>query len=126
MSVFLQSRTWQIQAGRKSGKIALLSAFPNSFLPSENETLSIKGMGEDVIKVAVNSGIEVVSFVGHSSTASLFSSRLGIDVPVFRGEATLNDLVLIGSFSPPRRLAERETWAEGEILSMPIKWLMIL
>ena len=126
MSVFLQSRTWQIQAGRKSGKIALLSAFPNSFLPSENETLSIKGMGEDVIKVAVNSGIEVVSFVGHSSTASLFSSRLGIDVPVFRGEATLNDLVLIGSFSPPRRLAEGKTWAEGEILSMPIKWLMIL
>ena len=126
MSVFLQSRTWQIQAGRKSGKIALLSAFPNSFLPSENNTLSIKGMGEDVIKVAVNSGIEVVSFVGHSSTASLFSSRLGIDVPVFRGEATLNDLVLIGSFSPPRRLAEEETWAEGEILSMPIKWLMIL
>ena len=126
MSVFLQSRTWQIQAGRKSGKIALLSAFPNSFLPSENNTLSIKGMGEDVIKVAVNSGVEVVSFVGHSSTASLFSSRLGIDVPVFRGEATLNDLVLIGSFSPPRRLAEGETWAEGEILSMPIKWLMIL
>ena len=126
MSVFLQSRTWQIQAGRKSGKIALLSAFPNSFLPSENETLSIKGVGEDVIKVAVNSGIEVISFVGHSSTASLFSSRLGIDVPVFRGEATLNDLVLIGSFSPPRRLAEGETWAEGEILSMPIKWLMIL
>ena len=125
MSVFLQSRTWQIQAGRKSGKIALLSAFPNSFLPSENETLSIKGMGEDVIKVAVNSGIEVVSFVGHSSTASLFSSRLGIDVPVFRGEATLDDLVLIGSFSPPRRLVEGETWAEEEILSMPIKWLMI-
>ena len=125
MSVFLQSRTWQIQAGRKSGKIALLSAFPNSFLPSENETLSIKGMGEDVIKVAVNSGVEVVSFVGHSSTASLFSSRLGIDVPVFRGEATLDDLVLIGSFSPPRRLVEGETWAEEEILSMPIKWLMI-
>ena len=126
MSVFLQSRTWEVEAGRKSGKIALLSAFPNAFLPSAGETLSIKGMDEAIVKVAVNSGVQVVSFVGHSSTASLFSSRLGIDVPVFRGEATLNDLVLIGSFFPPRRLAEGETWAEGEILSMPIKWLMIL
>ena len=125
MSVFLKAKTWQIQAGRKSGRIALLSAFPNAFLPSEGGKLSIKGMGEAEIKVAVNSGLEVVSYVGHSSTAALFSSRLGIDVPVFRGEATLDDLVLIGSFSPPRRLVEGETWAEEEILSMPIKWLMI-
>ena len=125
MSVFLQSRTWEVEAGRKSGKIALLSAFPNAFLPSAGETLSIKGMDEAIVKVAVNSGVQVVSFVGHSSTANLFSSRLGIDVPVFRGEATLDDLVLIGSFSPPRRLVEGETWAEEEILSMPIKWLMI-
>ena len=125
MSVFLQSRTWKVEAGRKSGKIALLSAFPNAFLPSAGQNLSIKGMPEETIKIAVNSGIEVRSFVGHSSTASLFSSRLGIEVSVFRGEATLDDLILIGSFSPPRRLAEGETWDEGEILSMPIKWLMI-
>ena len=126
MSVFLQSRTWEVEAGRKSGKIALLSAFPNAFLPSAGETLSIKGMDEAIVKVAVNSGVQVVSFVGHSSTANLFSSRLGMEVSVFRGEATLDDLILIGSFSPPRRLAEGETWDEGEILSMPIKWLMIL
>ena len=126
MSVFLQSRTWKMEAGRKSGRIALLSAFPNAFLPSEGGKLSIKGMGEAEIKVAVNSGLEVVSFVGHSSTASLFSSRLEIEVSVFRGEATMDDLVLIGSFSPPRRLAEGETWAESEIIAMPIKWLMIL
>ena len=125
MSVFLKAKTWQIQAGRKSGRIALLSAFPNAFLPSAGETLSIKGMDEAIVKVAVNSGVQVVSFVGHSSTANLFSSRLGIEVSVFRGEATLDDLVLIGSFSPPRRLVEGETWAEEEILSMPIKWLMI-
>ena len=124
MSVFLNSKTWEVEAKRKSGKIALLSAFPNAFLPSAGQTLSIKGIDESLIRVAVNS-VEVVSFVGHSSTASLFSSRLGIDVPVFRGEATLDDLVLIGSFSPPRRLVEGETWAEEEILSMPIKWLMI-
>ena len=115
-----------MEAGRKSGRIALLSAFPNAFLPSEGGKLSIKGMGEAEIKVAVNSGLEVVSFVGHSSTASLFSSRLEIEVSVFRGEATMDDLVLIGSFSPPRRLAEGETWAESEIIAMPIKWLMIL
>ena len=126
MSVFLKSKTWKMEAGRKSGRIALLSAFPNAFLPSEGGKLSIKGMGEAEIKVAVNSGLEVVSFVGHSSTASLFSSRLEIEVSVFRGEATMDDLVLIGSFSPPRRLAEGETWAESEIIAMPIKWLMIL
>ena len=125
MSVFLQPRTWKMEAGRKSGRIALLSAFPNAFLPSAGETLSIKGMDEAIVKVAVNSGVQVVSFVGHSSTANLFSSRLGMEVSVFRGEATLDDLILIGSFSPPRRLAEGETWDEGEILSMPIKWLMI-
>ena len=126
MSVFLQSRTWKMEAGRKSGRIALLSAFPNAFLPSEGGKLSIKGMGEAEIKIAVNSGIEVVSYVGHQSTAELFSSRLGIEIPVFRGEATLDDLVLVGSFSPPRRLTEGETWAESEIIAMPIKWLMIL
>ena len=126
MSVFLKAKTWEVEAGRKSGRIALLSAFPNAFLPSAGTSLFIKGMDEAIVKVAVNSGVQVVSFVGHSSTASLFSSRLGIEVSVFRGEATLDDLILIGSFSPPRRLAEGETWAEGEILSMPIKWLMIL
>ena len=125
MSVFLKAKTWEMEAGRKSGRIALLSAFPNAFLPSAGETLSIKGMDEAIVKVAVNSGVQVVSFVGHSSTANLFSSRLGMEVSVFRGEATLDDLILIGSFSPPRRLAEGETWDEGEILSMPIKWLMI-
>ena len=118
-------RTWQIEAGRKSGRIALLSAFPNAFLPSAGGTLSIKGMDEEVIKIAVNSGVEIVSYIGHESTARLFSSRLGIEVQGFRGEATLDDLIIIGSFTPPRRLAEGETWAEGEILSMPIKWLMI-
>ena len=126
MNGFYEKKAWEILAGRKSGKIALLSAFPNAFLPFSGKTLTIKGVDENLIKALTNSGIQVVSYVGHSATASLFSARLGIEVSVCRDEATLGkDLILIGAFTPPRRLAEGETWTEGEILSMQIKWLMI-
>lgn len=124
-SVLLKSTAWQIIANRKSGKIALLSAFPNSFLPSEDGTLTVQGISEDEVKVAMSSGVEIVSYVGHDSTAALFNERVSSNVFANRNEATLDDLVIIGSFAPPRRLANGEVWTEEEILAMPIKWLII-
>lgn len=124
-SVLLKPTAWQMIANRKSGKIALLSAFPNSFLPSENNVLTVQGISEDEVKSAMSSGVEIVSYVGHDSTAALFNERVGSNITANRGEATLNDLVIIGSFTPSRRLANGEVWSEEEVLSMPIKWLII-
>ncbi len=124
-SVLLKPSAWQLIANRKSGKIALLSAFPNSFLPSEDGTLTVQGISEDEVKAAMSSGVEIVSYVGHDSTAALFNERVSSNVSANRGEATLDDLVIIGSFAPPRRLANGEVWTEEEILAMPIKWLII-
>ena len=124
-SVLLNPRAWQMKANRKSGKIALLSAFPNSFLPLMGESLTIQGISEEEVAIALKSGVEIVSYVGHDSTAELFSTRLESAIAANRGESTLNDLVIIGSFTPPRRLANGEVWSEEEILAMPIKWLKI-
>lgn len=124
-SVLLKPNAWQLFANRKSGKIALLSAFPNSFLPSEDGTLTVQGISEEEVAVAMSSGVEIVSYVGHDSTAALFNERVSSNVSANRGEATLDDLIIIGSFAPSRRLANGEVWTEEEILVMPIKWLII-
>jgi hypothetical protein len=125
MSVLLNPRAWQMIANRKSGKIALLSAFPNSFLPNEAGALTVQGISEEEVKAAMSSGADIVSYVGHDSTAALFNERISSNVATHRGEATLDDLIIIGSFTPPRRLANGEVWTEEEILAMPIKWLII-
>ena len=104
--------------------IQILSAFPNAFLPTEGNTLTLRGISETEA-IAIASENEVMSFVGHTSTSQLFTERLGVKIRAFRGEATPAKASLIGSFTPPRRLAEGEAWSEGEILSMPIKWLLI-
>ena len=125
MTVLLKPAAWQMIANRKSGKIALLSALPNSFLPTENNALTVQGISEEEVKIAMSSGIEIASYVGHDSTAALFNERVGSNIAANRGEATLDDLVVIGSFTPSRRLANGEMWTEEEILAMPIKWLII-
>ena len=70
---------------------------------------------------------EFVSFVGHESTAALYSQVLGVKVDCCRGRFSpqVGDRIVAGLFTPPRRLQEGEKWAEDEILSMPINWVLV-
>jgi len=34
--------------------------------------------------------------------------------------------LIVGMFTPPRRLGEGEVWTEEEILAMPINWVRVV
>jgi len=40
-------------------------------------------------------------------------------------ELNLGDVLVVGLFTPPRRLPEGQLWTEGEILAMPINWVLV-
>lgn len=104
--------------------IALLNAFPNIALPDAGDFLMVKGINEEEARKMLSEE-DFESYVGHQSFADVLSSRLGIDIPLNRSQATCEGTWLIASVQPPRRLAEGEIWTEEEILSMPIKYCVI-
>jgi hypothetical protein len=103
--------------------VKLLNAFPNSFLPREGQELVIKGISEAEASKILKEGFQ--SFIGHESFASVLSPRLGVDIPLNRGQASLEGTVLIAAVIPPRRLGEGELWTEEEILNMSITYVLI-
>ncbi len=107
--------------------IKIMSAMPNALLaPKPNTTLTITEISEEQAKIKVAKN-PWKSFVGHTSTAALFSDRLGVSIEYDRTEVefALHDCLLVGLFVAPRRLKEGERWTETEILSMPIQWALV-
>lgn len=104
--------------------VKLLNAFPNSFLPREGQELVIKGISEaEASEILKKEGF--MSYIGHESFASVLSPRLGVEIPLNRGQASLEGNVLIAAVLPPRRLGEGELWTEKEILDMSITYALI-
>jgi Domain of unknown function (DUF1874) len=129
--VLKHPKAWAIKG--RNRPFCLLNALPAAFMPLQGQSLLIKGVSLDEMKAAVAAASYMgglVSHVGHDSTADMFSRLLGVEVATNRAPAPTPGegeapIYLIGSFTPPRRLAEGELWAEGEILAMPIRWLLI-
>ena len=92
----------------------MVAAFPCSVLATE--------LTRDQAKAAVAAkGVE--SYVGHSSTAAVFSEQLGTDVPCIRGNVSMKagDIALVGQYSGPRLDEGATTLPEGAV----IKWLLV-
>lgn len=107
--------------------IKLLSAIPNSILsPGDGFEVLVSSLSEEDVKTELSKEWE--SFVGHDSTAKLFSEKLGLDIQANRLNIVLlrNEVLIVGMFTPPRRLGEGEVWTEEEILAMPINWVRVV
>lgn len=107
--------------------IKLLSAIPNSILsPGDGFEVLVSSLSEENVKTELKDKWE--SFVGHDSTAKLFSKKLGLNIQANRQNIVLllNEVLIVGMFTPPRRLGEGEVWTEEEILSMPINWVRVV
>lgn len=136
--------------------IYLMNSFPNALMPTEGSALTVKGLSAKQVVNLISCpnhyadyddniaphelNADVISCVGHSSTADLFSKVLGaavgaqinfnalpLDIPVNRVQANpqAGDVVVAGLFTSNRRLAEGELYSEQDILAMPIKWIMV-
>lgn len=108
-------------------KFRLMSAMPNSILSAGIDyTLTVTGIDEAKVKqlLAVS---QWDSAVGHESTAKLFGERLSLPVEANRTQVDMNhgDILIVGLFTPPHRLAEGQLWSETEILAMPINWILV-
>lgn len=107
--------------------IKLMSAIPNSVLfPGEGFEVLVSAIAEtEVIDLLKVNSWE--SCVGHDSTAKLFSEKLLLNIGANRKnvELSVGDVLVVGMFTPPRRLNEGEVWTEGEILAMPINWVKV-
>ena len=108
--------------------IKLLSAIPNSILsPGDGFEVLVSSLSEEDVKTELSKD-KWESCVGHDSTAKLFSEKLGLDIQFNRQNIILlpNEALIVGMFTPPRRLGEGEVWTEEEILAMPINWVRVI
>ena len=74
-------------------------------------------------KVAARLAPVCVSAVGHSDTAAVFSSVLGVEIPCNRATVALKegDVALVGQYSGPRLAEGATTLPEGAT----IKWFIV-
>ena len=108
--------------------IKLLSAIPNSILSTgDGFEVLVSSLSEEDVKTELSKD-KWESCVGHDSTAKLFSEKLGLDIQSNRQNIILlpNEALIVGMFTPPRRLGEGEVWTEEEILAMPINWVRVV
>lgn len=89
--------------------------------------LAVRRLADDearqLMAVCADAGYRLVSGVGHADTASVFSSILGIPVPMNRISLDLSglDLILVGQYSGPRLPEGTTSLPEGAT----IKWFTI-
>ena len=108
--------------------IKLLSAIPNSILSTgDGFEVLVSSLSEEDVKTELSKD-KWESCVGNDSTAKLFSEKLGLDIQFNRQNIILlpNEALIVGMFTPPRRLGEGEVWTEEEILAMPINWVRVI
>jgi hypothetical protein len=107
--------------------IYLLNSLPNALLvPRAGEKRTIEGITANEAREILAGGF--VSAVGHQSTADVLTKKLGLKVEFNRIQLQpqKGDVLVVGAFSPPRRLAEGEFFSEKEILRCPIGFCKII
>jgi hypothetical protein len=108
----------------------LMNSLPGSLMPKPGESITITGLTqEQVVSFCVEKNTkelspEVVSAIGHQSTATLLSAKLGANIVENRINVNpqKGDTLIIAQFTSPRRLAEGEKYTEEEILNFQINW----
>lgn len=99
----------------------LLNAFSANMLAGFPATVSFEEVPVDSAKALLAGGF--TSAVGHADTAAVFSSILGVTVPMDRATLTLHrgSAALVGQFIGPRLPEGATTLPEGTT----IKWLYL-
>jgi hypothetical protein len=104
----------------------LLNALPNSLLvPEAGQSTVIEGITVEQAYDLLSNGF--TSAVGHDSTAELLTRKIGLTVEKNRITVTpqKGDVLVVGAFVSPRRLAEGELYTEAEILTLEVKFCKI-
>jgi hypothetical protein len=98
----------------------LLNAFSLNMVGNLPCNVKVEEVGVDQARMLAEG---VTSGVGHADTAAVFSSILGISIPMNRATFTLSqgDSVLVGQYSGPRMPEGSTTLPEGAT----IKWLVV-
>jgi len=102
----------------KARRIVIANAFSVNMVEKSDIFAIIKldiNRAKTVIDSARKSDTEIVSIVGHESTAKLLSKILGIDIPVNRSNYRIseNDMLLV--FTVSERLPEGKVLTDEEI-----------
>jgi len=100
--------------------IQLLNSLPNGIWATAR---TVTPLTKEQAIAKLNRGFQ--SFVGHATFAEVVSVQTGIDIPVNRQQANLQEDIIAALITTPRRLAEGEQWTEQELLSMPIQWVSV-
>lgn len=104
----------------------LLNALPNALLvPQPGEKRVLEGITAEQATELLKGGYE--SAIGHASTAQVLTEKLGIEVKMNRVSVNPveGDVMVVGAFTPPRRLNEGEFFSEEEILACPVNFCLI-
>jgi len=81
---------------------------------------------KDTINMYVSQGYDVVSFVGHESTAKLMSKLLGMKIPANRIQVEtdfVDDVMIV--FQLLKRLPPATELSEEELKKIPHAWYLI-
>lgn len=116
-----------VEVDKNTRELIVLSALPNSLISGHGMRVIVSPLTEDEVRTELSTRT-FLSGVGHQTTAELFSNKLGINLAhnrkLIKPDRSLE--IIVGLFTPPRRLQEGEKWSESEILSMPINWTRVV
>ena len=115
LSVFTQERFIMIKF--------LCNAFSLNMLSSMNVSVVVKEMSVETVQGYLTDFPECVSAIGHGETALVFSSVLGLLVPMNRATVSLvpGDNIIVGQYSGPRLPEGATTLPDGAT----IKWVFV-
>lgn len=108
--------SWQSVGGfceqPASRRLLITNAFSLSMLGDTSlwmdERLTIRRLSDDearrLLEVCTEAGYRIVSGVGHTDTAQIFSGIMGMEIPMNRINVDLSglDLLLVGQYNGPR------------------------
>ena len=103
--------------------VVIANAFSiNMIVPSGTTTLTLKPVDIDTIKDIIK-GNDIISIVGHADTAAVFSTLMGIDIPMNRvsWKWDNDDILIVGQLTGPRLPEGATTLPDGA----SITWWMV-
>ena len=101
-------------------KTMILNAFSLNMIAAFPATINVE---EISVAEASEMAADAESAVGHTDTAAVFSTVLGVEVPANRATVSLGagDVVVVGQYRGPRMPEGETTLPEGAT----IKWLLV-
>ncbi len=102
-------------------RIVIANAFSVNMLPSSTEVHELRfvkiplELAREIVQYAKQRGIEILSIIGHESTAKLLTQLLGVEVLTNRVYYTLQPQDLLLVFTLPTRLPEGRVLSEEEL-----------